>query len=126
MFYEEGNTFIRPQGYTHICLQANSNERPQPPSLSVFASLSGGDSHDGALLPIPESMVPQTKVPIHGGDRISSLKVQAMKQAKDRIKQLARLGPTSNLDFSPHSLDKLDPEFVSEEEITEMHARLEN
>lgn len=71
-------------------------------------------------------MLPQTKVPIHGGDRINSLKVLAMKQAKDRIKQLARLGPASNLDLSPHSLDKLEPEFVSEEEITKMLARLEN
>lgn len=36
-----------------------------------------------------------------------------MKQAKDRKKQLARLG-TGNLDLSPLSLDKLEPDFVSE------------
>lgn len=71
-------------------------------------------------------MLPQTKVPIHGGDRINNLKFLAMKQAKDRVKQIARLGPASNVDFPPHSLDKLEPEFVSEEEITEMLARLEN
>lgn len=59
-------------------------------------------------------MVPQTKVPLYGRDHISSRKAQAMRQAKDRKKQLARLGPASNLDFSPLSLDKLDPEFVSE------------
>ena len=83
----------------------------------VFASLSDGESHDDALLPVPESMPPQTKetkMPLYGRDHISSRKVHAMKQAKDRKKQLARLGPTSNLDFSPLSLDKLEPEFVSE------------
>lgn len=64
------------------------------------------------MLPVPEY---QTKVPLYGRDHISSRKVQAMKQAKDRKKQLARLGPTSNLDFSPLSLDKLEPEFVSED-----------
>lgn len=73
-------------------------------------------------------MPPQTKVPIYGRDHISSRKAQAMKQAKDRKKQLARLGPTSNLDFSPLSLDKLDPEFVSEAEggVSEMHMRVKN
>lgn len=69
------------------------------------------------MLPVPESMLPQTKVPLYGRDHISSRKAQAMKQAKDRKKQLARLGPASNLDFSPLSLDKLEPEFVSEVEI---------
>lgn len=76
----------------------------------VVSSLSEGESHDGARLPVPEY---QTKVPLYGGDHISSRKVQAMKQAKDRKKQLARLGPTSNLDFLPLTLDKLEPEFVS-------------
>lgn len=52
----------------------------------------------------------QTKVPLYG-DHISSRKALAMKQAKERKKQLARLGPASNLDFSPLSLDKLEPEF---------------
>uniref|UniRef100_A0A3Q3X4L0 Thyroglobulin type-1 domain-containing protein n=1 Tax=Mola mola TaxID=94237 RepID=A0A3Q3X4L0_MOLML len=66
------------------------------------------EAHDDAMLPVPEY---QTKVPLYGRDHISSRKVQAMKQAKDRKKQLARLGPTSNLDFSPLSLDKLEPEF---------------
>ncbi|XP_053709180.1 insulin-like growth factor-binding protein 5 [Synchiropus splendidus] len=63
------------------------------------------------LLPGPESMMPQTKVPLYGRDHISSRKAQAMKQAKDRKKQLARLGPSSNLDFPLHTLDKLEPEF---------------
>ncbi|XP_028255345.1 insulin-like growth factor-binding protein 5a [Parambassis ranga] len=52
----------------------------------------------------------QTKVPIYG-DHISSRKAQAMKQAKDRKKQLARLGQASNMDFVPLSIDKLEPEF---------------
>lgn len=73
------------------------------------------------MLPVPEY---QTKVPLYGRDHISSRKVQAMKQAKDRKKQLARLGPTSNLDFSPPSVDKLEPEFVSEVGITEMRTRV--
>ncbi|KAM7375278.1 hypothetical protein PAMA_014396 [Pampus argenteus] len=105
------------------CLPKNGEEKPLHALLhgrgvcrneklyKLMHPSKGGDSHNGGLLPIPESMLPQTKVPIHGGERISSLKVQAMKQAKDRIKQLARLGPASNLDFPLHSLDKLEPEF---------------
>lgn len=60
------------------------------------------------MLPVPDF---QTKVPLYGRDHINSRKVQAMKQAQDRKKQLARLG-TSN--FSPLSMDKLEPDFVSE------------
>lgn len=75
--------------------------------------LEGGP--DGALLPVPESVVPQTKVPIFGRDPISSRKAQAMKQAKDRKKQVARLGSSPNLEFPPLSVDKLDPEFVSDD-----------
>ncbi|XP_076011354.1 insulin-like growth factor-binding protein 5a [Genypterus blacodes] len=63
-----------------------------------------GESRDDAMLP-------QTKVPLYGRDHISSRKAKAMKQAKDRTKQLARLGPTSNLDYLPLTLDKLQPEF---------------
>lgn len=62
------------------------------------------------MLPVPDF---QTKVPLYGRDHINSRKVQAMKQAKDRRKQLARPG-TGSLDFSPLSLDKLEPDFVSE------------
>lgn len=80
----------------------------------VAFALSDGESHDDAMLPVPETAPPQTKVPLNGRDHISSLKALAMKQAKDRKKQLAKLGHTSNLDFSPLSLDKLEPEFVSE------------
>lgn len=36
-----------------------------------------------------------------------------MKQAKDRKKQLARLG-AGGLDLAPLGLDKLEPDFVSE------------
>uniref|UniRef100_A0A667W9Z4 Insulin-like growth factor-binding protein 5 n=1 Tax=Myripristis murdjan TaxID=586833 RepID=A0A667W9Z4_9TELE len=63
------------------------------------------------LLSLCQSILPQTKVPIYGRDHISSKKVHAMKQAKDRKKQLARLRPTSNLDYSPLTPDKLQPEF---------------
>lgn len=72
--------------------------------------LSDGEARDASMLPVPDF---QTKVPLYGRDHINSRKVQAMKQAKDRKKQLARLG-TGNLDFSPLSLDKLEPDFVSE------------
>lgn len=60
--------------------------------------------------PVPDF---QTKVPLYGRDHINSRKVQAMKQAKDRKKLLARSG-TGSLDFSPLGLDKLEPDFVSE------------
>ncbi|XP_028321985.1 insulin-like growth factor-binding protein 5a [Gouania willdenowi] len=66
------------------------------------------DGQSDASLRVPEPA--QTKVPLYG-DHISSRKAQAMKQAKDRKKQLARLGPASNLDFSSLTLDKLEPEF---------------
>lgn len=72
------------------------------------------------MLPVPEF---QTKVPLYGRDH--SRKVQAMKQAKDRKKQLARLGQTSTLDFTPLSLDKLEPEFVSEGNQTSTCTRSE-
>lgn len=72
--------------------------------------LSDGEARDVSVLPVPDF---QTKVPLYGRDHINSRKVQAMKQAKDRKKQLARLG-TSTVDFSPLSLDKLEPDFVSE------------
>lgn len=92
-------------------------------TFHIFVPLVDGDSHDGAVLPVPESMLPQTKVPLYGRDHISSRKAQAMKQAKDRKKQLARLGQSSNLDFTPLSLDKLEPEFVSGR-ITKMQLSL--
>lgn len=91
---------------------------------SAFASLSDRESHDGAMLPVPESMPPQTKVPLP--DHISNLKAQAMQQAMNRKKHLAKLGHTRNLDFSPLSLDKLEPEFVSGVRITKMYTRVKN
>lgn len=80
----------------------------------------GGQSHDGTMRHAVEPA--QTKAPIYG-DHISSLKAQAMKQAKDRRKHLARPGPASNPDFLPFTLDKLEPEFVSNAEIAEVHTR---
>lgn len=88
------------------------------PLLCLVASQIGGQPHDDMLrVPVP----PQTKVPLYG-DHISSRKAQAMKQAKDRKKQLAKLGPASNL--APLSIDKLDPHFVSDVEITKMHTKV--
>ncbi|KAM9835765.1 insulin-like growth factor-binding protein 5a [Aulostomus maculatus] len=103
------------------CLPKNGEEKPLHALLhgrgvcrneklyKLLHPSKDAESHDDAF--IPESMLPQTKVPLHGRDHISSLKALAMKQAKDRRKQLARLGPTSNLDLPLHSLDKLEPEF---------------
>lgn len=86
--------------------------------MFLVASQIGGQPHDDMLrVPVP----PQTKVPLYG-DHISSRKAQAMKQAKDRKKQLAKLGPASNL--APLSIDKLDPDFVSDVEITKMHTKV--
>lgn len=80
--------------------------------------LSDGEARDASMLPVPDF---QTKVPLYGRDHINSRKVQAMKQAKDRKKQLARLG-TGNLDFSPLSVDKLEPDFVSEFGVRQVKA----
>lgn len=86
--------------------------------MCLVASQIGGQPHDDMLrVPVP----PQTKVPLYG-DHISSRKAQAMKQAKDRKKQLAKLGPASNL--APLSIDKLDPHFVSDVVITKMHTKV--
>ncbi|XP_062236715.1 insulin-like growth factor-binding protein 5a [Platichthys flesus] len=102
------------------CLPKNGEEKPLHALLhgrgvcrneKLYKLLHPSKDDGHALLPVPESLLPQTKVPLYGRDHISSRKAQAMKQAKDRKKQLARLGPASNLDFSPLSLDKLAPEF---------------
>lgn len=87
--------------------------------LCAVASQTGGQSPDD-MLDVPA--LPQTKVPLYGG-HINSRKAQAMKQAKDRQKQLAKLAPASNL--APLSIDKLDPDFVSDVEITNMHTEAE-
>ncbi|CAI5638588.1 insulin-like growth factor-binding protein 5a isoform X1 [Oreochromis niloticus] len=109
------------------CLPKNGEEKPlhallhgrgvcRNEKLYKLAS-KGGQPHDDMLrVPVP----PQTKVPLYG-DHISSRKFQAMRQAKDRKKQLAKLGPASNL--APLSVDKLDPDFVSDVEITKMHTK---
>ncbi|KAK9523987.1 hypothetical protein VZT92_017858 [Zoarces viviparus] len=105
------------------CLPKNGEEKPLHALLhgrgvcrneklyKLMHTLKDGESHDDAVLPVPEPMQPQTKAPLYGRDHIGSRKAHAMKQAKDRKKQLARLGPASNLNFSPLSLDKLEPEF---------------
>lgn len=105
------------------CLPRNGEEKPLHALLhgrgvcrneklyKLLHPSKDGESHDGTVLHVPESMLPQTKVPLYGRDHISSRKAQAMKQAKDRKKQLARLGQSSTLDFTPLSLDKLEPEF---------------
>lgn len=71
-----------------------------------IVSFSEAESHGGAALPVPDF---QTKVPLYGRDH--KLKVQAMRQAKDRKNQVARVGQTSI--HEPLRLDKLEPEYVS-------------
>lgn len=89
----------------------NSRFRAAPPA--------DGGPRDDALLPDAVPPPPQTKVPLYGRDHISSRKAQAMKQAKDRKKQLARLGPAGDLDFPLHGADQLEPEFVREQKMSE-------
>lgn len=66
--------------------------------------------------PAPELMPPQTKVPLYRG-HIDKKKAQAMEQANVRKNYLARPGLIRNTDFSASSLDKLEPEFVSDVKI---------
>lgn len=73
-----------------------------------IVSFSEGESHDRAVLPVSDF---QTKVPLYGRDH--KLKAQAMRQAKDRKNQVARVGQTSIQE--PLRLDKVEPEFVSAE-----------
>ncbi|XP_003966643.2 insulin-like growth factor-binding protein 5 [Takifugu rubripes] len=101
------------------CLPKNGEEKPLHALLhgrgacrneklyKLMHPSKDGEARDASMLPVPDF---QTKVPLYGRDHINSRKVQAMKQAKDRKKQLARLG-TGNLDFSPLSVDKLEPDF---------------
>ncbi|XP_026157990.1 insulin-like growth factor-binding protein 5a [Mastacembelus armatus] len=102
------------------CLPKNGEEKPLHALLhgrgvcmneKLFKLLhpSEGQSHDDTLLPMPKSVLPQTKVPL--SPHINSRKVQAMKQAKDRKSQLARVRHASNMDFSPQILQKLEHEF---------------
>ncbi|CAL8307040.1 unnamed protein product [Merluccius merluccius] len=55
----------------------------------------------------------QAKVPLYGGrDHVGSRKIQAMRQARERSKQLARQGISwGDLDHKPLALDKLQPQF---------------
>lgn len=95
-------------------------------SLFLILCLSSlvDESHDGALLPVPESVLYQTKVPLaNERDYINRQKAQAKKNANDRMKHLARSGSATNNDFSPPSLDKHEHEFVSEVEFTKRHTR---
>ncbi|XP_026218723.1 insulin-like growth factor-binding protein 5a isoform X2 [Anabas testudineus] len=103
------------------CLPKNGEEKPLHALLhgrgvcrneKMFKLLhpSKDDSHDDDLLPVPESVLPQTKVALYGRDFISSQKALARKHANDRRNQLARRGPAPNKEFSPVILDKLEPE----------------
>ncbi|CAB1327731.1 unnamed protein product [Coregonus sp. 'balchen'] len=88
------------------------NHHHHPLCLSV--SPDGYSPEEAMLAEVPESLLPQAKVPLYGGrDHISSRKAQAMRQAKDRKRQQAKLHFVRGLDHSTHALDKLQPEFVS-------------
>ncbi|XP_060922981.1 insulin-like growth factor-binding protein 5a [Limanda limanda] len=103
------------------CLPRSGEEKPLHALLhgrgactneKMYKLMHGVKDEGHGLLPVPEAMLPQTKVPLYGRDHISSRKAVAIEQAKVRKNHLARLGPVSNLDFSPPmSLDKLEPEF---------------
>ncbi|KAL1022120.1 hypothetical protein UPYG_G00022400 [Umbra pygmaea] len=67
---------------------------------------------DGMLLEVPDSLLPQAKVPLYvGRDHINSRKAQAMRQAKERKTQQARHRLVSGHGYSPLALDKVQPEF---------------
>lgn len=93
--------------------------------LSVCPSSPADESHKNPLLPVPEAVLPQTKVTLYG-DYISSKKILAKKHANDRKNQLARRGPAPNKDFPPLSPDKLEHEFVSEVDTAELHTEMKN
>lgn len=90
------------------CLPKNGEEKPLH-ALLHGRGLCRNEKLYKMLHPSKDRESQQTKAPLR--DHISSRKAQAMRQAKDRKKQLARPGPSSNLDFSPLSLDKSEPEF---------------
>ncbi|XP_077435028.1 insulin-like growth factor-binding protein 5 [Vanacampus margaritifer] len=92
------------------CLPKNGEEKPLHALLHGRGVCRNEKSYK-LMHPSKESTLPQSKVPIYGRDHISSRKAQAMKQAKERKKQLARVGPNSNLNFPLHGLEKLEPEF---------------
>ncbi|XP_077369906.1 insulin-like growth factor-binding protein 5 [Festucalex cinctus] len=93
------------------CLPKNGEEKPLH-ALLHGRGVCRNEKLYKLMHPSKDSVMAQTKVPIYGRDHISSRKAQAMKQAKERKKQLARVhGPNSNLDFPLRGLDKLEPEF---------------
>ncbi|KAM8903408.1 insulin-like growth factor-binding protein 5 [Spinachia spinachia] len=103
------------------CLPKNGEEKPLHALLhgrgvcrneklyKLLQPSKDGKSHHRGLLPVPESVAPQTKAPLYGNNQLR--KAYARKQAKERTMQLSRLGPSSSLDFSPLRPDKLEPEF---------------
>ncbi|KAM6893692.1 insulin-like growth factor-binding protein 5 [Xenentodon cancila] len=89
------------------CLPKNGEEKP------LHALLNGrGACKNEKLFKLlyPSKEPGEIKVPLYG-DPISTRKAQAMQQAKNRRKQLARLGHGSNREFSSSILDKLEPDF---------------
>ncbi|KAK2857025.1 hypothetical protein Q5P01_005760 [Channa striata] len=66
------------------------------------------ESHGNGRLPIPDSMLPQTKVALYGRDYISSQKALAMEQAKHRQNQRAKSGPATKKEFLPPIPKNLD------------------
>nr|XP_040031621.1 insulin-like growth factor-binding protein 5a [Gasterosteus aculeatus aculeatus] len=103
------------------CLPKNGEEKPLHALLhgrgvcrneklyKLLRTSKDGESHHDGVLPVPESAPAQTKAPLYGKNQLR--KAQAMKQAKERTMQLSRLGPSSTLNFSPLSPDKLELEF---------------
>ncbi|XP_042179744.1 insulin-like growth factor-binding protein 5 [Oncorhynchus tshawytscha] len=86
-----------------------ANEKMYKP---LHPGTDGYSPEEAMLVEVPESLLPQAKVPLYGArDHISSRKAQAMRQAKDRKRQQAKLHSVSSLDYSTLALDKLQPEF---------------
>lgn len=102
------------------CLPKNGEEKPLHALLhgrgvcaneKLYKQMYAAKDSLDARMPVAETVPSIAKVPLYGLDHISSRKAQAMKQAKDRKKQVARVGQASHVDFLAHGISKSDPEF---------------
>lgn len=103
------------------CLPKNGEEKPLHALLhgrgvctneKMFKSLhpsQDGETPDRSMLDVPESLLPQTKVPLYSRDeQVSSRKALAVRTAKERKRQ--QLRSYSGRDYSPLTIEKRQPE----------------
>ncbi|XP_062302535.1 insulin-like growth factor-binding protein 5 [Osmerus eperlanus] len=97
------------------CLPKNGEEKPLHALLhgrgvctneKMYKSL-----HTSRVGNSPDSILPQAKVPLYSRDeQMSSRKAQALRMAMERKRQKAMIHSVSGLDYSPLTIDKLQPE----------------